>query len=814
MAIKWNFLVVWVLIVILFTVQFPGDVEAESEEKSSHRTATAIRIDGTPPQLDGVLDDEVWKIAPLHEEFMQQDPDEGKPSTERTTFQIAYDDEAIYFGIVCYDKKPDKIFSRLVRRDNYVTSDRLDVILDPHYSRQNAFWFTVYPSGSVTDGVISGRGWWDNTWDGIWEVKTKIHENGWTAEYKIPYHVLRFAPKEKYTWGLQVSRSISRKKEYALWRLIKKDEPGWVSRFGDLTGIEDIHPPHHLELIPYTMGRMIRNNKTDVWGNVGGDVQYGITSAITLNATVNPDFGQVEVDPASLNLSAYEEFFEERRPFFVEGASIFGSNDYNFFYSRRIGRRPGHFDIPDGAEELNRPEATTILGAAKIVGRTNGKTSFGIMEAVTSPEHAQIKQKGKTRDFLVEPLTNYFVGRVKQDILKGNSYIGLVTTAVNRDTSNSAYVGGLDWDLKFAKERYQVTGTIATSQAGKIDDRKSGYLAHLEFDKSGGWLRFDTDFRVLSPDLEINDLGYRRRADMVEWNYDFTVRKEKPFSIFRRVIFGLYGWRTWNYDGMSISRYSEIWTDGRLKNYWDYDLWVGRNLESFSDDDTMRGGTLIKSPPGWWIYTQLRTDSRKRVQLRLNPVFAWNDDRRSYDYDVRLWIRIRLASNIEVSLGPSYSYGVKDAQWVDLVEENINGHLEKHYVYGELENRTLDFTTRANISFTPTLSVQFYVQPFITIGDYANFKELVEPRSYQFTPYALNEDRDFHRRSLRGNTVLRWEFRPGSTLFLVWTQSRAAELEQVDTADLEFRPLHRLRSSFTDEGKNIFLIKCRYWFGV
>ncbi|MDE0424130.1 MAG: DUF5916 domain-containing protein [Candidatus Poribacteria bacterium] len=813
MAIKRNFLTVWAFFVVFFVVQLPGGLKAENEEKSLHRTATAVRINSAPPQLDGVLDDAIWKTAPLHEGFRQQDPDEGELATERTTFQIAYDDEAIYFAVMCYDKEPEKIFSRLVRRDNYVTSDRLDVVLDPHYSRQNAFWFTVYPSGSVTDGTISGGGWWDSTWNGVWEVKTKIHKNGWAAEYKIPYHVLRFAPKEKYTWGLQVSRSISRKKEYALWRLIKKDEPGWVSRFGDLTGIENIHPPHHLELVPYTMGRTTLNSKTDLWGNIGSDVQYGITSGITLNATVNPDFGQVEADPARLNLSAYEEFFEERRPFFVEGASIFSSNDYNFFYTRRIGRQPGHFDLPEGAKELSRPEATTILGAAKIAGRTQSKTSFGIMEAVTSPEYAQIEEAGKDDKFLVEPLTNYFVGRVKQDVL-GNSYVGLIGTAVNRQASNAAYVGGLDWDLKFAKERYQISGTLAASQAGKMDERKSGYLAHLEFDKRGGWMQFDTDFRVLSPDLEMNDLGFRRRADMLEWNYDFTVRKGKPFSVFRRVIFGLYGWRTWNYDGVSISRYSEIWTDGRLKNYWDYDLWIGRNLESFSDDDTMRGGTLIKSPPGWWIFTALSTDSRKMIQLRLNPVFAWNDDRRSYDYDVRLWLRIRLASNIEVSFGPSYNYGVQDAQWVDLVEENIDGHIEKHYVYGELERRTLDFTTRANISFTPTLSLQFYVQPFVTIGDYANFKELIEPKSYQFKPYALNENRDFHRRSLRGNTVLRWEFRPGSTLFLVWTQSREAELEQLRTADLEFRPLHRLRNSFTDEGKNVFLIKCRYWLGV
>lgn len=813
-----------VLVTLILVAQLSGDVFAETENAPGHRVATAVRIKGAPPKLDGVLDDDIWAAteggAPLHEGFRQRDPAEGNPTTERTTFQIAYDDEALYFGIMCYDSEPDKIVAQLVRRDNYVESDKVQIYLDAHNNRQQSIWFIAYPSGSVADGTYDGN-WYDNSWDGVWDVKTKMHPNGWAAEYKIPFHVLRFTPKAEYVWGLHVTREISRKKEYAHWSLVKKAEPDWLARMGELRGIQDIHPSHHLEVVPYAMGRTTlptSNNEADLWGNVGTDVQYGITSGVTLNATVNPDFGQVEADPARLNLSAYEEFFEERRPFFVKGASMFSVNDYSFFYSRRIGRQPGHFDIPDGAEELSRPEATTILGAAKIVGRTNGKTSFGIMEAVTSSEYAQIQpsgeREGSTREHLIEPLTNYLVGRVTQDVLAGNSHVGIITTAVNRQSSTSAYTGGLDWDLKFAKERYQFTGILAASYAGKMDNRQSGYLAHLEFDKHGGWLRLDTDVRVLSPDLEINDLGFQRRADMLEWNYDLTVRKEQPFSIFRRVVFGLYGWRTWNYERVNISSYSEIWTDGRLKNYWDYDVWVGRNHASFSDDDVRRGGTLIKRPAGWWLFTRFSTDSRKRVRLNLNPVFSWTDDGHSYDYHVSLNLRIRIASNIEVTLGPAYTDAINDAQWVTLVEENVDGQPTKHYVYGELESRTLDFTTRANISFTPTLSLQFYVQPFITIGDYGNFKELVEPMTYAFKPYALNENRDFHRRSLRGNTVLRWEFRPGSTLFLVWTQSREAALEQLDAAALELRPLHRLRSTFTDDGKNIFLIKCRYWLGI
>ena len=815
------------LLVIFFIFQFPNIVKAKAETESAHRVATAVRIKGTPPRLDGVLDDDIWKTAPLHEGFRQRDPDEGEPASQRTTFQVAYDDEAVYFAVMCYDNEPDKIVSRLVRRDDYTESDKVQIILDPHYNRQRGFSFTIYPSGSVIDGITSGGGWrgWSNAWDGVWEVKTGIHKNGWALECRIPFYMFRFSPKDKYTWGLQVEREISRRKERSHWRLIKKGASGWLSHFGDLVGIENIHPSRHLEVIPYAMGRTTLNDDTNFplpsngWGprgNVGGDVQYGITTGTTLNATINPDFGQVEADPATLNLSAYEEFFEERRPFFVKGSSIFdfGAGESQLFYSRRIGRQPRHFEIPEGATELSRPEATTILGAAKIVGRTNSNTSFGIMEAVTAPEHAQIKEKGETRDFLVEPLTNYFVGRVTQDILEGNSRVGLITTAVNRQASNASYVGGLDWDLRLVKERYQISGMLAASQAGELEARKSGYLANIEFEKQGGWWRLDTSFNVLSPDFEINDIGYVQRGDMMRWFYDLLFKKEQPFSVFREVTLGFYGWREWNYDGVSIGRYSEIWTDGKLKNYWEYDLWVGRNLESFRDEDVRRGGTLIKNPAGWWIFTQLRTDSRKMVQLELNPIFAWDDDNKSSEKEVSLRLNIRPMSNIELSIGPMYRYRVYDAQWVELVEENINGQIRNHYVYGELVAQTLDFTTRANISFSPTLSLQFYVQPFITIGDYSNFKELVEPKTYQFKGYPLKRNPDFHRRSLRGNTVLRWEFRPGSTLFLVWSQSREIALEDVRGTDLEFRPVHRLGSSFTDPGKNIFLIKCRYWFGI
>ena len=498
------------------------------------------------------MDDEIWQNAPVQEGFRQREPDEAKPETERTTFQIAYDDEALYFAIMCYDNEPDKIVSRLVRRDTDIESDKVIVSLAPHPNRQRGFWFTVYSSGSVMDGTVTDEynPPFDDTWDGVWYVKPCIHDNGWAAEYKIPFHILRFSPKDEYTWGLQVERYISRKKEMNHWRLVKNDAPSWVSRFGDLTGIKNIRPSRHIEIVPYTMGRTTLNEVPPCGALPAPMCAYGITSGITLDVTINPDFGQVEADPATLNLSAYEEYFRERRPFFVKDTTAFEHADYSFFYSRRIGRRPGHFSVPQDATELSRPEATTILGATKIVGRTEGGTSFGIMEAVTAPEYAQIEQavNGKIvqNEHLIEPLTNYFVGRLKQSILKGSSTVGLTTTAVNRRDSSSAYVGGIDWDLRFANDMYQITGTVAGSRTGELEARKSGYVALLEFDKRGGWLRGETYVQAFSPDFEINDLGFRWRADMVEWAYYLTANKEQPFSIFRRATLGSFNQLTWN----------------------------------------------------------------------------------------------------------------------------------------------------------------------------------------------------------------------------------------------------------------------------
>lgn len=782
------------------------------------KTAIAIRIDNQAPKVNGVLDDEIWKKAPIHRGFLQSAPNEGIEATQKTTFQIAYDDEAIYFGILCHDDKPDEIVSRLTRRDGNVEADCVGIGLDPHFDHQTGFWFEVCVSGCVRDGTYSNDRMKDDTWNGVWEVETKIHDKGWTAEYKIPYHVLRFSPKEKYVWGLNVERNICRNNEEAQWMLNRKDSPGLVSKFGRLEGISGIDPPMHLELIPYAMGRTILNDENEYSGSIGTDIRYGITSSTSLYATINPDFGQVEADPASLNLTAFEDYFRERRPFFVEGAAIFQNGDYGLFHSRRIGRRPRYYDIPEDAEEIERPKETTILGAAKLTGKTRSKTTFGIMEAVTAPEYATIEKEvdgeAVQDEHLIEPLTNYFVGRVQQDVLSGTSKVGLIMTSINRRDADSAYVGALDWDLKFKKDIYNISGTLAGSRAGESDDRKSGYISHIEFDKRGGWLEAEIGASAISPNLNINDLGFSRRSDIIRSWSSFGLYRNSPIGPLNNFRVNGEGELAWNYDGLRLENGFSASTWAELKNYWGLHIHYGRDFAAMNDNDVRRGGPIIKTPADYFIHAMLRTDERKIVSFSIRPERRGSDDKDTYSHSLDLGMEIRPLPNVWLLLEPSYSHRVNNAQWVEAIEEVVNGEVTPHYVYGELDSQTLDFTTRARISFTPELSLELYLQPFIAIGDYRGFKELVKQETYEFKSYQLDEDRDFHRRSLKSNIVLRWEFQPGSTLFVVWSQSRSASLEELTEEDLEFRPFDRLRSSFSDDGSNVFLVKLNYWLGI
>lgn len=774
------------------------------------RSLAAVRLEGVRPQIDGALNDPVWQQAPVFTGFVQRDPEEGQPASEQTTVQVAYDDEMLYVGVMAYDSDPGGIVSRLVRRDQWAEADWIQVSLDTHHDHQTGYAFSVYAGGSIYDSVIRDYGWDNDAWNGVWESAHRIGTEGWSVEFAIPFHNLRFSSGGD--WGINIARYISRKKEQVFWVMIPRKESGWVSRFAHLEGLADIQSRRTLELLPYSVGRSTFAAGRELFGNAGADLRYGLSSNVSLNATINPDFGQVEADPAELNLSVFESFQEERRPFFVADSEAFDT-PIDLFYSRRIGRQPSFHALPDGHNALNESESTTILGAAKLTGKTAAKTTFGLLTALAAREYVRIEttlvREGapKHRDFLVEPQTHFLVGRVKQDLFAGNSHVGLLGTAVQRDRARDAYTGGVDWTLKWRDNGYTFWGQLAGSLA-TIDDRRRGGLGNMAvLSKNSGWLRGELWWEAYSRHFEINDLGFQWRNDFyTPWLW-IQLRKEEDWAIFRRNFYNFNRWGTWNFDRTNLQNGFDFNTHHQLKNYWWIHFDYYHTWRSFDDLDT-RGGPLIVRPANDGFEIELESDDRFMVSGWVE--FEWeNNSVGSTHREVSGSIRIRPTSRFEISLRPRYSWDFNDAQWVENLDVNADGE-DDLFLYGALDSQTLDLTTRANILFSRDLSVEVYVQPFISAGRYAHFKVLAKPRSYLFADHPGPEKSpDFRNRSLHSNAVLRWEYKPGSTLFIVWSQFRDDEAEVG-----AFRPGHNLRRSFIDEGTNIFLVKLNYWLHI
>ncbi len=774
------------------------------------RALNAVRLEGVRPQIDGVLDDPVWQQAPVFTGFVQREPEEGQPASEQTTVQVAYDDEMLYVGVMAYDSDPEGIVSRLVRRDQWAEADWIQVSLDTHHDHQTGYAFSVYAGGSIYDSVIRDYGWDNDAWNGVWESAHRIGTEGWSVEFAIPFHNLRFSSGGD--WGINIARYISRKKEQVFWVMIPRKESGWVSRFAHLEGLADIQSRRTLELLPYSVGRSTFAAGRELFGNAGADLRYGLSSNVSLNATINPDFGQVEADPAELNLSVFESFQEERRPFFVADSEAFDT-PIDLFYSRRIGRQPSFHALPDGHNALDESESTTILGAAKLTGKTAAKTTFGLLTALAAREYVRIEttlvreEAPKHRDFLVEPRTHFLVGRVKQDLFAGNSHVGLLGTAVQRDRAHDAYTGGVDWTLKWRDNGYTFWGQLAGSLA-TVDDRRRGGLGNMAvLSKNSGWLRGELWWEAYSRHFEINDLGFQWRNDFyTPWLW-IQLRKEEDWAIFRRNFYNFNRWGTWNFDRTNLQNGFDFNTHHQLKNYWWIHFDYYHTWRSFDDLDT-RGGPLIVRPANDGFEIELESDDRFMVSGWVE--FEWeNNSVGSTHREVSGSIRIRPTSRFEISLRPRYSWDFNDAQWVENLDANADGE-DDLFLYGALDSQTLDLTTRANILFSRDLSVEVYVQPFISAGRYAHFKALAKPRSYSFVDHpGPDKSPDFRNRSLHSNAVLRWEYKPGSTLFIVWSQFRDDEAEVG-----AFRPGHNLRRSFIDEGTNIFLVKLNYWLHI
>ena len=840
--------------------------------------------------VDGVLSERIWSVAPAWDRFVQRDPVEGAPATERTEVRLVYDDVAIYVGARMHDSAPDSIVARLGRKDTYTSSDYFVIYLDSYYDHRSGFMFALDAAGTYFDGVVYNDEWTDETWDGVWDGRVAHDSLGWTAEMRIPFSQLRFRSTE--TWGVNFERDVARKHENTYLAFTPKDGSGFASRFADLKGIDQIRPPARIEVLPYARAKAEYgpsvagdpfNDGSSYTPGAGLDLKVGIGTNLTLDATVNPDFGQVEVDPAVVNLSDVETFFSEKRPFFVEGASIFdnfgrgggrsywGFNWYspNLFYSRRIGRTP-QGSVPE-AEYADVPEGTRIIGAGKLTGRLGDGWTVGTIQALTAREYAEVQTDGERSRAEIEPLTYYGVFRGLREFSAGGQGLGFLATAAARlfrddrlrdELSRDAVTGGIDgWFFLDADREWVVSGSVMGSHVRGSPERildlqtssqryyqrpdaghvsidsaatsLSGYAARAWLNKQKGNVIFNSAVGILSPGFEINDLGYLSRTDILNAHIGGGYKWVIPTAFYRTLslIGALFQSRDF---GGSITWQGVFATmESELPNYMELDIMAAYNPQTLNNRRT-RGGPLTLDPPGYQVDVELSTDHRQDILLNLAGGTYQSSWSRAVVAEASLeW---RPTSTVILRLGPSLELNREYSQWVDVFDDPTAGHTYgRRYVFGTMNQKTIAANIRLNWTFTPRLSLQFYLQPLISTGDYEEFKELAAPRTYDFRRYGTDSstivyddgtytvdpdgpgparpfsfsDPDYHYMSLRGNAVLRWEFTAGSTLYLVWTQTRNDEDQR---ADFHFGPSFRQLMKAAPE--NIFMIKFSYWWSI
>jgi len=844
--------------------------------------AMAMRAQPEAPHLDGRLDEAAWALAPSFGDFIQRDPNEGQPATERTEVRVLFTDDALYVAVRAYDSRPDLVRGQLTRRDAESPSDWIVVAVDSYHDRRTAFQFWVNPAGVKRDIYVFNDGDEDDSWDAVWDVAVSRDPGGWTAEYRIPFSQLRFtAGTDRF--GFNVGRIVNRINETSMWRLLPKNQPGDVSHYGDLEGLAGIRPPRRLEILPYSVGRTERTlveagnpfrDGRDAAATAGADVKMGIGSNLTLDATINPDFGQVEADPAVVNLSAFETFFPERRPFFLEGVNIFrfpialgdgDGADEQLFYSRRVGRRPpGDAEPPPGgySETLQN---SSILGAAKLSGKTTSGWTIGLLGALTAEEHGRVADStgAIVGSEAIAPRTSHFIGRLARDLRNGRTVLGIFGTYLHRDLPSNldwlrrdAASLGVDWNHRFSQDRYRFRGwavgsnvrgsaeaiTLTQQSSARYFQRPdldyvtydttrtalSGVAAQMTVGKENGDWRWSTGLDTRSPGFEVNDIGFMRDADRTIQYAWLNRRWLRPGRIFRRAGINFNQHSVWNYGWDRRGLGGNVNANFTLTNYWGGYAGVQRNLGGLANE--LRGGPLIRIPSNTNGWAGFFSDERKPLQLFANGWFFSQDESGAHGGGVSTSVTWRPSSQLDLSLEPSVDWN--HDTWQYLETSPVLGNTE--YFFGGLQQTTVAMGLRANATFTSTLSLQVFAQPYYSAGAYTDVKHVIDPRgrTFQEELASLGSNRDssgsflldldgngqtdwtianpdFNFLSFRSNVVLRWEYRRGSTLFLVWQQTRDS-----GGSNGQFQPGDAMRTMARTMPENVFVVKLNYWFSL
>ena len=847
----------------------------------------AVRAAG-PINIDGRLDEPAWDAGIPIAGLTQRVPHEGAEPSERSDIRVLFDAEAIYVGARLYDRAPESVAAVLARRDRAVSADRFVVFLDPYHDRRSGFFFGINAAGTLYDGTLYNDEWNDSTWDGVWEGRAARDSLGWTAEIRIPYSQLRFQRRDAYVWGVNFERDIARRNEQDYLVFRPTNGSGFVSRFVDLVGIERVAPRPRIEIMPYVTAKaqLLDHDPADPFSpgalarpGAGLDAKVGIGGNLTLDGTVNPDFGQVEVDPAVVNLTDVETFFPEKRPFFIEGANIFnfgsgGANDFwgfnwpgvDFLYTRRIGRAPqGAIPTADFSSE---PAGTHILGAAKLSGKA-GTWSLGGLDAITQSEYADLAL-GPTRwRAEVEPLTWYGTYRAQKELAQGRYGFGLIGTgtarrfdedSLPRQLSKTAFGLGADgWVTLDRAGVWVLTGWAGASRVGgtaarmidlqttsvhyfqrpdadymRVDSNAtslSGWGGRVTLNKQKGDWMFNAAAGAIDPGFEVNDLGFQTWADQLNAHVMVGRRWTRPSRLFQSVQLNLATFRSWDFGGdlTSVGYFGMGMFD--LLNFSHWQWTVEYDPQSLNARRT-RGGPLTLNPPGVdWSMT-FTSDPRRTWIAGVSLQGDEYARDRQHSWSIAPTLEWHPSSRALVQFGPRLDKLHTTAQYVDTFDDPAATHTFGHrYLFADLEEMQLSASVRVNWIFTPRLSLEVYAQPLLSSGQYRGFKELAQPRTYDFlgtgsaqvapddasklvvTPATAGlaqlefTNPNFSLASLRGNAVLRWEYRPGSTMFVVWTQTRSDTI-----TDGTFRVGDGLDRLFSAGGSNVFLVKFSYWW--
>ena len=883
------------LCALIFVLSLQLSLAQETTSTIDKRVYTTVSIgQNEPPSIDGNLNDEAWNLVEWTSDYVEFEPDVGTPPTEQTKFKILYDDKNLYIAFKCYQADPSTIEKRMGRRDDF-PGDWVEINIDSYNDDRTAFSFTGSASGVKGDELVSNNGNnWDSSWNPIWYLDTKIDDEGWTAEFRIPLSQLRFGNEQEQVWGIQSTRRYFNNEERSVWQELPANPPGWVSEFGELRGLVGLKPQKQLEIQPYTVAQLDTyeaqpgnpfRDGSDTKLTGGLDAKIGITNDLTVDLTINPDFGQVDADPGAIALDGFEIFFQERRPFFVENKNVFdfrvGGGADNVFFSRRIGRTPQGFTTADGSlgEFEDIPNFTTILGAAKFSGKTKNGWAIGLLESITAKEYGEVKlddradvinslpQVGEEREEIVEPFTNYLVARAQKDFNDRNSYIGAIVTSTNRKLEGNldflrrnAYTGGVDFRHNWKDRKYYILGNLTMSNVNgskeaiqrtqtslthlfqrvdadhvEVDPNRTsltGTGGRLEFGQRGSdkW-RYTFGGNWKSPELELNDIGFLRQADIISQYFNIRRLFNKPTSWFRRANIGFEQFTQFDFEGNYNRIQYEINGFVNFKNNWFFDF-GGAHKPRILSNTVLRGGPRWRWNEENFYYLFAGTDQRKKLSMTLGYV---NSQAKQNNFSLnRYEVRFRYQPLNSLSMSLNFEYAENPNKTQYITETDFSG--TPRYILGEIDNKTLTTTIRLNYNINPNLTIQYYGQPFIFKAKYSNFNyvnnsnstaENLNDRviwyddnqiSFQDGAYSIDEDGDtvtdyqfgdpdFAFVQFRSNLVLRWEYIPGSEVFLVWSQG----ITGLGDVNNDFGQIID-NQIFGQKPENTFLIKATYRF--